>query len=400
MRLVSRNQKGLLNMRLQQISLLFILARVLAGCLTLSLSGYVYADNEIVAFDLPAHTEAIVLPVMLGRVERLCVLDSGATTFMFHTSLRQVLGQPIGKTTAGSANGERFGIEIFSAPAAKIGSIELDQKSPVACFDISAVREAIGRDVEGMLGMPLFRSNIIRLDFDRRRIEILPSSCRPSADWGNPVKISMKSGVPTVTVDLPGGVKEECTVDTGFTGSISLATDVFSKLSNGQAILPLEDRSSILANGMRQRRRGKLSMLTIDDFESKSLIVLDGGKGSRLGLQYLRRYRVTFDLGRNQLYLAKGMDFNGPDKASLIGIGLLRRNDRTLVAEIQRNSPGEKAGILAGDEVISVAGESIDGMSLGEARWKLRELPDSHRSVEIGIRRTGKARTITVSLQD
>lgn len=92
------------------------------------------------------------------------------------------------------------------------------------------------------------------------------------------------------------------------------------------------------------------------------------------------------------------MAFNGPDKASLIGVGLLRRSGRTLVAEIQRNSPAEKAGILAGDEVISVAGESIDGMPLGEARWKLRELADSDRSVEIGIRRSGNGRTITVSL--
>src|SRR5215216_231280 len=103
--------------------------------------------------------------------------------------------------------------------------IELSREAPVSCFDMTAAREATGRDLEGILGVPLFRGNIIQIDFDRQRLSISKGSNRPLPEWGQPVNVSYtKSSLPTVSVTLGNLLEERCIVDTGYNGSLSLTS--------------------------------------------------------------------------------------------------------------------------------------------------------------------------------
>lgn len=72
------------------------------------------------------------------------------------------------------------------------------------------------------------------------------------------------------------------------------------------------------------------------------------------------------------------------------GIGILvgiRDNDITIIAPID-GTPGDKAGLLGGDRIISVDGRSTDALSLDEAVSLMRGPEDS--TVRLGIERTVK----------
>lgn len=73
-----------------------------------------------------------------------------------------------------------------------------------------------------------------------------------------------------------------------------------------------------------------------------------------------------------------------------IGIHIERRNERiTIVAPIA-NTPGEKAGFMPGDQIISVDGQSTETMNLGDIVGLLRGEPRSRVAITIHRPRTGE----------
>ena len=110
----------------------------------------------------------------------------------------------------------------------------------------------------------------------------------------------------------------------------------------------------------------------------------------------MSRFRVGFDLPRGQLYLAKGETFDVPDKPSRLGIGLLRRQGRTLVDFIEKDSAAEEAGVQVEDELVTVAHDEVAGMSLADVRWKLRTLSQFDDPLELQLRRAGADISVVV----
>ncbi len=371
-----------------------LIARLSMAWCILAASISLAAEPSFIA-KLPAYKDAICVPVFIRGGAHLCIIDSGANHIAFHSTLRETLGNPIGNENPSAANGERFRAELFSAPVTTIGTIELKSELPVTCFDMTTIRESTGRNIEGIVGLPLFFTNVIQMDFDGQEVRILAQSTKPLANWGQPFKVSYtNSGLPIIDVVLGNQIITQCAVDTGSTGSVSLASDVFEKLVTNQQITHTQDESYVQANGIRSSRSGVLSTIKVGDFENRGLRVGEGGRGrSRLGLGYLRRFRVTFDLARDQIYLAKGTSLDTPDQQQ-IGIALLRRNGKTVIYDVLRESAAEKAELLTGDEIVSVAGQPITDQPIAEVAELIREKAGPNGKTLVGFRR-GKAEQTT-----
>jgi hypothetical protein len=189
-----------------------------------------------------------------------------------------------------------------------------------------------------------------------------------------------------------------CTVDTGCNQSIEWSSELFANLIDSKKIPPREDELGFQASGMKLVRVGQLAGAKIGGFQNAGLRVRDGGKNSCIGMQYLRRFLVTLDLGRNQIYLKKGAKFDEPDKDPAVSIGLLRKSDVTFVNFVGRNSPGERAGIDINDELISVGGEAVRGKPLAEIRWMYREKADVNGHLMLAMRRDGVERNVDVEI--
>lgn len=366
------------------------------------------AEQDCVEFPIPPYNDVVVMPATIGGTEHLCVIDSGASRNVFDNSLRDMLGESLGQASATAADGERFEIETFHAPEIKIGTFYLKTVSKsglkktrsalgfvgkedrVACHDMTHFQEASGQKIEGFIGMPLFREYIVQFDFDDRRLRILPQSTSPNQDWGTEYKVSSSSqGLPTIAVELAGGSEEDCIIDTGYTGTLSLESRLFSSLINDKTMHSGHDVMLAQANGHKQLQTGRLSKVKLGEFESNDLRVLEGGKKSRIGMTYLRQFQVTFDFPRQRIYLRKGKEFNKPDREPTMGIGILLKNEKYVVEAIFKGRPGERSGIMRGDEVLAVNGSAIQGKRNAEIRSVCRESMDKNGRVELTIRRDG-----------
>ena len=153
-----------------------------------------------------------------------------------------------------------------------------------------------------------------------------------------------------------------------------------------------------LANGPKIEHRGRLTNLKVGDFQNAGLQIADGGKHSRIGLKYLRRFHCVLDFGRNRIYLKKGAEFDVPDKESNVGVGVLRKSGRTIIAFVQPNKSGHKAGLQLNDELISVAEIPVNDKSMGEVRWMFRERADANGQLVLKLRRDGIDRDVTLTI--
>jgi hypothetical protein len=382
----------------------FVLKTLTLGVLL----GLLGCDSRPVAADVSAefpitsyYQDLIYVPVTIGTSEHLCVVDSGAGAYVFHTSLRPKLGASVGQTQIASADGSISPAELFKFPDARISTITLNKDAPALCCDLSSIREVTGRDIDGIIGLPLFQSYIVQMDFDAYRIVIYSPSISPNAAWGEPMNLAYnKAKLPTVLVEFGDGISEQCIVDTGLAGSVWLSSKLYAKLLNKELVVAGGEIPGAIVTGYRTLNAGNVPYMILGSIEDNDVAVRDGGAESRIGLYYLRRFRVTIDIPHDRMYLARGAEVDKPDKQRAVGIGLLRKNEKTVVTWIEPNSPAEDAGISVTDELVTMAGEPVAGRPLAEIYWMLRRKADSSGKLKLMFRRDNEEREVEVTIRD
>jgi hypothetical protein len=378
----------------------FLIVTLVFGSDTITVIRASAADAPV-EFPITTYPDLVFATVTIERGEHLFAIDSGSTGNVFHTSLRRYMGNSHGVRNVESANGHLIALEEFDAPAAQIGTIELKEDASAVCHDLSSVREAEGREVEGIIGIPLFRRCIVQMDFDSHRLSIFPASIAPKSDWGEPLNVLDNGAkLPTIRLAFDDGVNEQCIVDTGFSGAVSLNSKVYQNLFKRRLIVAQGENSFALFHGLQTVQQGRLHIAKIGSFEKNDLLVTNGDAESRIGLKYLRLFRVTFDLSRNRIYFAKGHAFDKTDKQAAIGVGVLRKQAKTVVVSVEPKSPADKAGILVDDELLSVAGQSIAGRPLAEVRWMLRDKADEQGRLSLTLGRGSAHRDVLVNIRD
>jgi hypothetical protein len=355
-----------------------------------------FGGDASLKFKLPLYDDLIVVSANFGDKGHLCIIDSGFSMNAVDKALCANLGGPLGQRSVVAPNGEKFDSELFAPPTAILVTYQLPQGQAVLGFDMTAVRQGTGHNVECIIGMPLFRAATIRLDRENEQLQIWPKAIEPAPDWGRLVSVAYSdSGMPMIPVTLGDGVDIPCGLDTGCTTSFVLSTEVFSTLVDKGQITLAEDSVFGQANGERHGRTGRLSKVRVGGFETKNVFVLDGGKACVCGLRYLRRFCVTFDLTRDRIYLAKSRSFDAPERES-IGMHMLRKNGRTVVVSVDNNSVAEKAGILANDEVLSLSGLAVSDDPIAKIHWAISDSLDSSGAAKLVVRRDGSERPIVI----
>ena len=115
-----------------------------------------------------------------------------------------------------------------------------------------------------------------------------------------------------------------------------------------------------------------------------------------LGSDVLRHFQVTFDLKHSRIFLKKDSAFQ-PDIYRYSTVGLqFARDDRGgfSVMSVWKNSPADEAGVLMGDEIKSVNGDSTESMSATQLSGRLRGKEGT--PVTLTIERDGQTRSLTM----
>lgn len=358
------------------------------------------AVDAISTFPLsPFRGNWVTVPVSLDGAEHLFVLDSGASRHAFDSDLKPSLGDPVAMaSTAIQSDGSKIIVETFNPPAAAVGRFSLGVEASVPCTDLSTLREASGYNIRGILGMPFFAAHVIQLDFENNEIRILPGDAEPQEEWGEPVRVVYsESDLPVIFARASGStVDEPFILDSGCNGSIGLRSELYDYLAQQGAITQSRSVDAALLNKVIKCSAGRLSSFEFVDYAHKDLNVSRDDEMSRIGLNYLRRYLVTFDLGRGRILLKPNSHFHRPDPKSQLGISMLRKEGKTIVALVNDDMPAAKAGLQVGDELLSVGGIPITNQSIDEMLELSRTEVTPNGDLPLLVERQGKTHSIMV----
>lgn len=326
-------------------------------------------------FDVADDGDALTATVRCNGKLYLFVIDTGCTHVLYDNSLRGALGRPTEIVAAPTASGPVRG-EVFTAPAAFLGTLDLrgpepQAATPVACFDFSDIRAALELDVRGVIGCSFLRNYVFRIDPDRGKLSFLSE---PGPDAGVQVPIKFDDNDPRVGVELPGLGKTPFTIDTGLiggTGSLDAAT--FGSLSNRMFVkrVGVSDQTDLGAGARRINELSRIPFLKIAQFTHTDLVFAHhpGEVGNLLGLGFLLRYIVTFDLARRSIYLKPSKIAGKPDRGPAaatdrVGMWIRRENRGVIVTNVLPGGAASSAGVRRSDILLKVDGRDVSKLRM------------------------------------
>ncbi|MGB5106784.1 MAG: PDZ domain-containing protein, partial [Candidatus Zixiibacteriota bacterium] len=151
---------------------------------------------------------------------------------------------------------------------------------------------------------------------------------------------------------------------------------------------------------------GQLASLEICDYRIDSVMVnystAESGifagaqTAGNIGAGILKRFIVTFDYPNETVYFKPVSHFDQLNRIrNMAGLALERSGDTIVVAEILPGRSADKL-LIAGDRVVSIAGEAADAMTVERANRLLTGARDS--KVMLEILRDGKKINVELML--
>jgi hypothetical protein len=357
-----------------------------------------FAAAEVV---LPMHllgTAPIVEAMVNGKGPFRFLLDTGAEVTLVTPSLARELGLPsLGETSVGSPGGPPVAAQSIRLERLEIGSAKL-HGVPGLSLDLSQVFPNPDSP-RGVLSAALFQGLLLTLDYPAGKIVIRPGEL-PKADGSEVFEYDPADGQIGIPLSI-AGIEIKAHVDSGSMGGITLPKGYADQLplaskpvGVGKARLVGKEITILKARLNGTVRLGRYH------FENPDLMFNEAAPVGNIGYEFLRRFSLTLDRKNHRLRLEEGTGAAaGAQPPAQIrprryGTRFYDLNDKTLaVAEVDPDSPAEKAGIRAGDQFVQINDTLVEKMSSAERLQILRTSP-----VRVIIKRGDKTFEVRMSL--
>jgi hypothetical protein len=366
--------------------LVVVLVSLLGGC---------SSQRVIAEFDIAKNGRLITLPVKVGGKEYQFLLDTGSNCCGFDATFRPSLGTRIRAREVITAAGPRT-LDFYNAPEAFLGNIRLEQRYPVACFDIEMLRCVSDLEIRGIIGMSVLGNYVVQVDFDRGKLRLLEPEGVGHPEWGEHVPIVRnRLSLPSVRGELSGGIEDTFILDTGVSGAGDLREDLFEQIVRQDNLKTSETLVETMGGTLR-RSEARVPGVSIGGVACKDLI-FHKSDASKLGLGWFSRFRVTFDFPCRRLYLKTSAGFRRPSEANMSGLYLFRVNGQVKVHSTARNSPAASAGVRAKDVIHAVDGIPSADLDLRGIRLLLNA--GDKKKITLSIQRGDEEKTIALKLR-
>ena len=373
-------------------------------------------SNVLVQFKIDKNTQDILLPVKFQGREYLFDLDTGASYTLFDISLKDKLGKPKRTVKVETVTG-RFDAQLYDAPQAFLGPLNLKVCRTVAVVDFTEMSAAFGKKRHGTIGMNFLKKYVLQIDSDKGIVSFIkPRSSggifsflwpknNDHPHWGEQVsmKYELVSGIPHIKANV-GGSKVDFMIDTGYCAFVDLpdfpASDTFGELERKifkkvSSVLQSENKQSsqITPKGKAPSDFTKSTVIgrfSVGPLEYKD-VTLDEGSESKLGMSFFSRHLVTFDFPNRKMYLKKGSYFDrvSDDYISMkdFGFVLRRKRDDIFVSSVDPNGPAYKKGMKQNDSILKVNEHNVASASLTEILTVFISVPPETRTLAVTIKR-------------
>lgn len=257
-------------------------------------------------------------------------------------------------------------------------------------FELEAV---LGIPVFGVLGYEFFKYNPVKIDYDRSLITFYNSKKIRWRPIGyKKLSITIDNSKPYVYGKIKQLFGEEIEakllVDLGANHGLLLNLETSKELQMPPRYIETELGRSLggdLVGYIGRVKSLSLSGLRFSNILTSypeetefSYVIKESGRNGSIGSEIWGRTRMIIDYRRDRIFFRKGDTFANTFEFDMSGLTtkmLANEEKRFVIAGVRYNSPGFKAGIKEGDEILSINKIPIDF-------WELSDLIKLFRSEE------------------
>jgi predicted aspartyl protease len=351
----------------------------------------------------------VIVPVILNNQLPLkFILDTGVrTTILTEKTYSDILQlEYTKKYTIAGPGGEKL-IEAFITNNVTIDMPGLHGEGHTMLVletDYLELRNFLGADIHGVLGYEIFSRFIVEIDYVNKWLTLTHSNqFKPSRRY-QAMKMVVEDTKPYVTTEVDMNdstkVKVKLLVDSGASHGLILEPETDSRI-----IIPPKQLESIIGRGLGGIITGKVARiksLKIGKYQIHNLIAnfpdvnsyndtlkiggYDASRNGAIGGEVLSRFTIIFDFPNEKLYLKKNSDFKKSFYFNLSGLDIkakgasLRRYE---VSEVRKDSPGARADVKVGDQLISINGLPANGLDLNNINGFFNSKPNRKITLEV-----------------
>jgi hypothetical protein len=251
--------------------------------------------------------------------------------------------------------------------------------------DVLHLSNYVGIPIHGVFGFDIFRHFVVKINFHQKLLTLYRPEDFEYKGKGEKVPISIEDAKPYLHAKAIWADNREVPIkvilDTGAGHALSLDLGTSEHIQLPDKIVRAQLGRGL--NGIITGSLGRVEKLQIGKFELQNVITSFPDTNSvaaqiakrvnrqgNIGCELLRRFDVVFDYSRNYIVLKPNKNsFKAAFERDMSGMELRAKGDNFrvyVIDHIEKGSPADLAGIMSGDEIISINGQMANGLRLSE----------------------------------
>ncbi|MFN8288632.1 MAG: aspartyl protease family protein [Chitinophagaceae bacterium] len=293
------------------------------------------------------------------------VLDTGSSGISLDSNTAEYLGlkpEPTNKTIRGIAGIKNVSFlynRKLHLPGLTIDSLNFHIN------DYSILTAVYGEQIDGIIGYAVLSRYILKLDYDEVTIGFWTRGTTRYPRGGYVLRPAISQ-----LVTQPLRVKDARTINSRFLFDLGAGLCMlYSKDFDEDSSLIDKKRKRYIKQGEGLGGKLDMEMTVIKEvkigpyrFRSVPVFIFDDAynvtsypdMGGLLGNDIMRRFNVTLNYPKGEIYIMPNKHYNEPFDYSYSGMELYLVNGKIVVGDVAKGSPAETAGLKEGDEVVAI----------------------------------------------
>jgi hypothetical protein len=385
--------------------------------------GFSIVDGQRkVQMPIEIYNNLVVLPVVLnGTLPLKFILDTGVrTAILTQKTFSDILNLPYSRRyTISGPGGEKL-VDAYVTNNVTIelpGILGRGHAMLVLEEDYLQLRNYMGTDVHGILGYELFSRFIVQVDYEKKVLTLtLPEYFRKPRKYQTlPMKIEDTKPYIITPVVLHDGTSfnAKLLMDSGASHGLLLDPTTDNRIQAPSQVI-----SSVIGRGLGGEITGKVGRIRSIEIGSYKLMnaianfpdpnsytdSLKTGnvfRNGAVGGEIMSRFSIIFNFPKEEIYLRKNASFKKGFHYNLSGLTLKARGSQLNIfeiSEVRKESAADKAGLLAGDVILSINGVMTQYLSLNHVNGFFNSKP--RKKIRLEINRRGERMRKEFALED